>query len=103
MALKDATKNYGEAAYASHLLNTQYVKHGEHGYLSDDVKCEFGVGREQAILITDSMRLKADKIVFYIDFGYSNGMLSAKRLAEKHKIPYEERLLPEDMMKEIYD
>lgn len=101
MAVKDATCNHGNAAYASHLLNTQYVENGEHYYISDDVYDKFDCGREQVINITHALRLKADKIVFYIDFGYSNGMLAAKEIAEKHGIPIEERKLPKEMLQEV--
>jgi hypothetical protein len=101
LALKDSCKNYNNAAYAAHLLNTQYVKAGQHNYVSDDIYDEFGVGREKAIELTHAIRLKADKIVFYIDFGYSSGMLAAKDLAVKYNIPWEERYLPEYMMKEV--
>lgn len=101
LAVKDATKNYNNAAYAAHLLNTQYVQDGEHGYLSDDVRDKFGVGRDKVIEITHLIRLRADKIVFYVDFGYSSGMLAAKELAEKNGILTEERRLPEEMMKEL--
>ncbi len=101
MAVKDATRNYGNAAYASHILNTQYVEGGEHFYISDDVYDKFDCTREQVINITNALRLKADKIVFYVDFGYSNGMLAAKELAEEHGIPVEERKLPKEMLKEI--
>ena len=101
LAVKDATKNYNNAVYAAHLLNTQYVQGGEHGYLSDNVRDKFGVGRDKVIEITHLIRLRADKIVFYVDFGYSNGMLAAKEVAENNDIQMEERRLPADMMKEL--
>lgn len=101
MAVKDATANYGNAAYASHLLNTQFVQNKEHYYVDDLHPDPYDLTREQVISITHAMRLKADKIVFYIDLGYSNGMLAAKELAEKHHIPIEERFLPDHMMREV--
>ncbi len=39
--------------------------------------------------------------MFYVDFGYSNGMLAAKELAETNGIPIEERKLPKDMFDEL--
>jgi len=102
MAVKDSSTNYGNAAYASHLLNTQCVDKGEHSYVSDDVHDKFGCGRDKVITITNALRAKADKIVFYIDFGYSRGMLIAKEIAETNGIPMEERKLPKDMMDEVF-
>ncbi|MEX0595350.1 MAG: hypothetical protein WD512_02540 [Candidatus Paceibacterota bacterium] len=102
LAVKDCSKNYNNEEYAAKLLNTQYVKAGKHDYISDNVHDEFGVGRDRIIELTHAIRLKADKIVFYIDFGYSSGMLAAKDLANKHNIPCEERYLPQDMMKELF-
>lgn len=102
MAVKDSTRNYGNAAYASHLLNTQYVEGGEHCYLSDDVDDKFDLSREQVIAITHALRKKADKIVFYVDFGYSGGMLAAKDLASRYGIPIEERTLPKEMLDEVH-
>ena len=106
MAVKDATRNYGNAAYASHLLNTQVVYKGEHCYMSDteygkEIEDKYGCGRDEVIEITNALRMKADKIVFYIDFVYSRGMLIAKEIAEKNDIPIEERYLSKEMMNEI--
>ena len=101
VAVKDATRNHRNAAYASHLLNTQYVEGGNHFYISDDTNDKFDCDRDTVIDITNSLRMKADKIVFYIDFGYSNGMLWAKSLAEEYGIPIEERKLPKEMLKEV--
>ena len=80
LAVKNETRS-GNAAYASHLLNTQYVDNGKHFYINDDVHDRFDCSREEVIRITNELRLKADKLVFYIDFGYSNGMITAKNLA----------------------
>ena len=101
LSLKDATRNYGNAAYASHLLNTQYVENGEHRYIDDDTEDKYDCDRETVIEITNTFRRMMDKIVFYIDFGYSSGMLAAVRFAKEHKIPIEERTLPEEMLKEV--
>lgn len=102
LCLKDCFINYSEAAYASHLLNTQLVYQGEHFYVGDDVSDEFSCGREAVIEMTHSIRMKADKIVFYTDFGYSNGMISAKNVAEKYNIPIEERTLPQEFMDHVH-
>lgn len=111
MALKNETINFNNVAYASHLLNTQTVINYKHVYISDTVADIFGGTREQCIeimkclilKITNSLRLKCDKMVFYIDFGYSNGMLAALELAKENKIPYEEKYLPVEMMKYVYE
>ena len=90
-----------EAVYASHLINTQSVSNGENFYVSDDLKCEYGVGRDMAIEITNSLRMRVDKLVFYIDHGYSSGMMIAKKLGEQYNIPMEERYLPKEMMRNL--
>ncbi len=101
LALKDSTLNYGEASYASHLLNTQCVSAGQHLYVDDKQPDKFGVGRDQAIAITNTMRMKADKIVLYTDFGISMGMQIAKDIGNKYQIPVIERQLPKIMMDEL--
>jgi len=101
MAMKDACLNYKEAPYLSHLLNTQCVVDGQYKYVSDDVVDKYGSGRDQVIEMINSIRLIMDAIVFYIDFGYSSGMLVAKKLAEDNCIPIEERKLPKYMFDEI--
>ena len=98
LAMKDSAKNYGENPYLSHLLLTQTVVNKEHVYVDDTFKDPYGIGRDAAIELTNGIRKKCDKLVFYINFGYSNGMLQAKEFAIKNNIPIEERYLHEVMM-----
>ena len=73
----------GEAPIASHLLYTQ------DGILDDNLPEE----RQHGIDAGLSWKEVADKQVFYIDYGYSAGMKYAKKYAEQHNIPTEERTI----------
>jgi hypothetical protein len=72
---------HGEAPIASHLLYTQP------GVLNDGVATERRWGIEAGL----AWRRKADGAVFYVDYGYSAGMLSARSLYERESIPCVER------------
>jgi hypothetical protein len=71
----------GESPIASHLLYTQ------EGILDDDIKEE----RELGINAGLAWKEVADKHVFYVDYGYSNGMKYAKEYATNNNILIEER------------
>lgn len=71
----------GEAPIASHLLYTQ-----EH-ILNDDIEEERMWGINAGL----AWKEVAQKHVFYVDYGYSKGMLYAKEYAIKNKILTEER------------
>lgn len=102
MACKDCASNYNEAPYASHVIHTQIVsENGTNGYVNDDCPDKFGLGRDQAIELTNTARIHAQKIVFYTDFGFSSGLQIAKDVATQHNIPIEERKLPDDMMRYV--
>lgn len=73
--------NRGEAPIASHLLYTQ------EGILDDNIEEERAMGINAGL----AWKSVADKHVFYIDYGYSEGMEYAKRYATKNNIPTEER------------
>lgn len=79
-ALKDSLSR-GEYPIASHLLYTQV--------LNDNVPVE----RRQGIEAGYAWRRVAEKAVFYVDHGWSGGMLAAKALYEQESIPFELRLL----------
>jgi hypothetical protein len=64
----------GEAPLASHLLYTQV--------LNDSVENE----REQGINAGLAWMRHADAVVFYIDRGWSPGMIAAKRRAERFNL-----------------
>lgn len=68
----------GEAPIASHLLYTQ------EGVLRDDVPEE----RRQGIEAGLAWRAVADVAVFYVDRGWSRGMLEAASLYDREGKPY---------------
>ena len=69
----------GEAPLLSHLLYTQV--------LDDTIPIERAIGINAGLAWVDV----ADKHVFYVDYGYSLGMIAAKELAIKMRIVIEER------------
>lgn len=71
--------NRNESPIVSHLLYTQV--------LDDTIPEERKLGIEAGLAWLGV----ADKHVFYIDYGYSSGMLAAKEFAEKNGITIEER------------
>lgn len=71
----------GEAPIASHLLYTQ------ENILNDDIEEERMWGINAGLVWKEV----ADLQVFYIDYGYSKGMLYAKEYAVKNNIKIEER------------
>lgn len=76
----------GESPIASHLLYTQ------NGILDDDIEEERKLGIDAGL----SWHTVMDKHVFYIDYGYSKGMLYAKKKSEDMNIQIEERYLFKD-------
>lgn len=80
MCLKDSLKR-GEAPIASHLLYTQIL---------DDNVLEQRLSGIDAGLEWLSV---ADLHVFYIDYGYSNGMFEAKAIAKSMGLEIEERII----------
>ncbi|MBP7708464.1 hypothetical protein KA107_02170 [Candidatus Pacearchaeota archaeon] len=101
LCCKHAIREFNEVPYASHLLFTQVVLNGRHFYVPDNFEDKFGLGRERAIIMTDEIRKRVDKLVFYTDRGFSNGMRHAKELAIREKIPFEERKLPLVYLEEV--
>lgn len=71
----------GEAPYASHLLYTQ---------VWDDTVPEL---RTAGIAAGIAYHAKADVIAFYVDLGWSKGMLAAKEHAVRNGYTIEERTL----------
>lgn len=72
----------GEAPFASHALYTSLLDD------SDPKERELGIKLGYAIMA------RADKVVFYVDRGYSSGMLAAKEQALAFGLPIEERTIP---------
>lgn len=98
LAMKDSSKHHNEIPYPSHLLLTQTVMNNNHVYVDDTIIDPFGIGRELALNLTNELRKRVDKIVFYVNFGYSNGMKIAQQIATTHGIPIEERYLSDELM-----
>ncbi len=73
----------GEAPFASHGLYTQP------GVLRDEVPEE----REHGIMAGFAWRAAAEKTVFYVDRGWSRGMVFGKEHVERHSLPFEIRNL----------
>ena len=73
----------GEAPIASHLLYTQ------EGILNDQIPDERKLGIDAGLAWTEV----AEAHIFYIDYGYSQGMEQARKIAEKNTIPIEERTI----------
>ena len=80
-----------EAPFASHLLYTQP------GILDDNDARQRHIGIEAGLLWGGL----ADMSVFYIDFGYSRGMLYGKENAIKANRPWIERKLPDLVMQQL--
>lgn len=73
----------GEAPIASHLLFTQP------GILDDDAPAERTLGIAAGL----SWACVCDFAAFYVDLGWSRGMLEARDLYERFMVPFEERRL----------
>jgi hypothetical protein len=72
----------GESPYASHGLLP--------GALEEDNPKERRLGIEAGYEWWDN----AEIVIFYVDYGYSRGMISARNQCEVLDKPYEERTLP---------
>ena len=97
LCAKHTTRVYNEAPYVSHLIHTQTISdQGSIEYVSDSYIDKFGVGRDKTLEITNVLRKKCDKFVFYMDRGSSYGMKQAHDLAIKNNIPYEYRNLSDE-------
>ena len=77
--------NRGESPLASHLLYTQP------GILDDDIPSERQLGIDAGL----AWRKAAQFSVFYVDLGWSRGMLAAKEIYEREGFPFEIRALNE--------
>ena len=75
----------GEAPIASHLLYTHP------GVLRDDVPDERAMGIAAGL----AWRAVTERWVFYVDLGWSRGMLAAREMAEREGHPIERRILGE--------
>lgn len=80
-AMADSIRKHGEAPIASHLLYTQP------GVLDDSLPEERALGIAAGL----AWRAVAQGAVFYVDRGWSKGMLGAKELYEREGFPYSVR------------
>jgi hypothetical protein len=77
-AMADSIRYYGEAPIASHLLYTQP------GVLDDALPHERALGIAAGL----AWRAVANEAIFYIDRGWSSGMIAAKELYDQEGFPY---------------
>ena len=89
--MRDCLKNYNETPYASHLLYTR--KH----VLKDKVAEERKLGINAGFFWRDV----AEKTVFYIDLGMTNGMKQGIDDCEAKRNLYEIRHLPPDLWRDF--
>ena len=104
----------GDVTWTPHIVNTQFVKFGFNGYVSDSLSTflftpkglkldKYFIGRDETLKRTNEIRqTKIDKVVCYTDYGISNGMQGAIEAAKKANVPIEYRKLPKDMKKDIF-
>lgn len=71
--------NKGESPYASHLMLT--------GCLDDSAPADRKLGIELGL----AFRKRVDLRVFYVDYGWSDGMTAARKLYDKEQLHYELR------------
>jgi len=106
--------SFTDVTWTPHIVNTQYVKFGMDGYISDfwaiflstlltksDKK--YFIGRDETLNRTNEIRrTKIDKIICYTDYGISSGMQQAIDIATECNIPIEYRTLPYELKKDIF-
>ena len=101
----------GEVTWTPHICNTQYVKWGMNGYISDTLGqlfsaklgAKYFIGRDRTLDLTNRIRqTKVDKVICYTDYGISSGMQSAIDVATKSGTTIEYRTLPDDLKNEIF-
>lgn len=88
-AMKHAREK-GEIVIIPHLLWTQH-----HNFVSDwDEKYTVkNGGRDVSLEQIKELRRRADKVVFYTDYGMSSGMKHGLEHCKAEHIPYEERTI----------
>lgn len=97
LAIMDAAVVHGDSPTASHTQMTQHPR-AKHFFVSDyDVKWDV-LTRDSAIALSQALRHKCDKTVFYIDLGWSNGMNAAREYCVQNRLPFEVRTLQPDKL-----
>lgn len=95
----DAAVLNDECYYASHGLMTQHPR-AKNVFVSDYDKKWDILRRDQAIELSQRIRKRCDKTVFYTDLGWSYGMKMAKEYCQQHNLPFEERTLDVERLSE---
>lgn len=93
----ETTSLYDECYYASHGLMTQHPR-SKNFFVSDYEPKWDVLTRDTAIELSQRIRIRCDKTVFYVDLGWSSGMKMAKKYCEDHNLPYEVRHLDIDQL-----
>lgn len=103
-----------DVTWTPHIVNTQCVKLGMNGYISDfwavffsallpNSEKKYFIGRDETLNRTNEIRkTKIDKIICYTDYGISSGMQQAIDIATEYNIPIEYRTLPYELKKDIF-
>jgi hypothetical protein len=94
------TLHRGEIPFASHKMFCSHPLAKDFWIPDNNPRWDI-FGRDYCIHASDTLRMKADKVVFYVDFGWSKGMLYAKEFCEKHKLNMEERKLDLQVIKNL--
>lgn len=92
LAIMDAAVVHGESPTASHAQMTQHPR--AQGYFVSDYDPKWDVlTRDGAIALSQALRHKCDKTVFYTDLGWSRGMTAAREYCQQHNLPFEVRTI----------
>lgn len=90
---------YDECPYASHAFLTTHARHSQL-FVSDFDKKWNLLTRDQGIGLSQRLRHRCDKTVFYVDRGWSSGMKAALAYCMVHKLPYEMRNINSELLSE---
>jgi hypothetical protein len=93
------SRSRGEIVIMPHMLWTQHHL-APHSYVDDwDEKYEVpNGGREVSLEQIKVLRERADKVIFYTDYGMSSGMQHGLDHCKERNIPYEMRTIGKDPM-----
>ena len=93
LAMHDCLVNYREAPYASHLLYTRRF------VLRDEIPEDRELGIKAGFIWRDV----AEKTIFYVDLGITEGMKMGIEDCFKKSKKYEIRNLPDNLWKQLID
>jgi len=92
LAMLETGGIYNQLPYASHSYMTQHPLHKNYFVCDYNPKWDV-LTRDKAINMSQRMRNRCDKTVFYTDLGWSSGMKAALQFCKDNGLPYEERKL----------